>query len=350
MDLDTALRAAAVLARRGAPSDASEYLKAARAASAAASSAAPAPAPPVDVMAAATAAAAAVAASIGGSSSSSSNGAAVDAEATKRAAAAAFADSIKNKRSRWGDGSSALVDAKDIAGKQQQALVVSQLQDKLAGFRKDRGVDGPSSSGGKPLTLKLFTPEHDPAKFPYPRNWVGIFIGRDGVNKKRFEEEVKGCRIFVRGEGTQLRTTKQEKEEDIEAMHVLLEADNEDALDLGRVKVLATLDPKQGSSALTLFDEKQLATAALAKTTDKEECAFCGKPGHHHSKCPTRKTKFDFTGLRCANCGSGGHTARDCKADRSGIAKGGFTQGPTPSGFEDSEFAAFEAELQRRGL
>ena len=44
------------------------------------------------------------------------------------------------------------------------------------------------------------------------------------------------------------------------------------------------------------------------------------------------------------------HTARDCKADRSGIAKGGFTQGPTPSGFEDSEFAAFEAELQRRGL
>ena len=150
----------------------------------------------------------------------------------------------------------------------------------------------------------------------------------------------------MRGEGTQLRA-KQEKE-DIEAC-MCCSRPCEDALDL-RVKVLATLDPKQGSSALTLFDEKQLATAALAKTTDKEECAFCGKPGHHHSKCPTRKTKFDFTGLRCANCGSGGHTARDCKADRSGIAKGGFTQGPTPSGFEDSEFAAFEAELQRRGL
>ena len=48
-----------------------------------------------------------------------------------------------------------------------------------------------------------------------PRNWVGIFIGRDGVNKKRFEEEVKGCRILCVARHA-ARTTKQEKEEDTE--------------------------------------------------------------------------------------------------------------------------------------
>ena len=408
--MEDALRAAATLARRGNEGRVdrvgiAEAVAAARAASAsiirqnestaAAQSALPPPSavaaqptPSVDVLAAARNAAAAVAASmsLGGAAASAAGDAAapppLDADAAKRAAAAAFAESIR-KRPRWGDGSSALVDAPapPDPGKERQALVVSQLQDKLAAFRKDRGVDAPAAPGAI-LTLKLYVPDKAPG-MQFPRNWVGIFIGRDGVNKKRFEAEVPGVRIFVRGEGTQLRGSKplednrrgkpkdtgkgkgkgkgggkggggrggaDDDDDDVEALHVLLEADNQEALDTARVRVLAELNPKRESSALMLYDEQQLATLAMEKTTDSEECAFCGKPGHHHSKCPQRTSTFKMTSIVCAACGCGGHTAKDCKGDRSNIVNiAGHTKGPKPSGFEDADFAAFEAELLRRG-
>jgi hypothetical protein len=125
-------------------------------------------------MAAARAAAAAAAARMGlsaGAPASAEAEPSADAESAKRAAAASFADSLK-KRSRWGDGSTALVDAPAVreAGKERQALVVSQLKDKLAAFRADRGVDTPAEPGAK-LSLKLFVPEKAEGARE-PRNWV----------------------------------------------------------------------------------------------------------------------------------------------------------------------------------
>ena len=95
------------------------------------------------------------------------------------------------------------------------------------------------------------------------RNWVGIFIGRDGSNKKRLEEET-GATIFLRGDGTMLRGQptqnkgnrggkggkggkgggrsdgrgrgggQADDQIDVEAMHVLIEAETQDALDRAR--------------------------------------------------------------------------------------------------------------------
>ena len=110
------------------------------------------------------------------------------------------------------------------------------------------------------------------------------------------------------------------------------------------------IDPPDKSSALTLFEEGQLEKTAEQKTTKTEECAFCGKPGHHHSKCPKRTSNFTMSGVKCAACGSSGHTARDCKGDRSRVA--GLVppraSDKGPSVFEDDDFAAFDAELTRR--
>ena len=306
-----------------------------------------------------------------------------DAESAKRSAAAAFAESLQQqqqaKKSRWG-GSTDLATVDMTAGKAAQAMVVSQLSDKLAAFRKDRGVDAPASS--EKLTLKLYVPEKDPnARFE--RNWVATFIGREGINKKRYEQQAPGARIFVRGEGTQLRGGKPKEDtrrmarggggkggggkggggkggggkggrnddddEEAESMHVFIEADSQEAMDLMRVAVLAEFNPKHEgqSSALTLFDEGQIATMAEEKTTSKEECAFCGKPGHHHSKCPKRKSAFTMSGVKCAACGNSGHTARDCKGDKSNIVRGD-NSGFASSAFEDTDFAAFEDELRRR--
>jgi hypothetical protein len=267
-----------------------------------------------------------------------------------------------------------------VAAKNQQALVVSQLSDKLAAFRKDRGVDDPSATGRK-LSLKLFVPDQLPGQ--RERNWVGIIIGRDGVNKKRFEEET-GATIYLRGEGTTLRGGppraqsggkggkggggkggggkgggggeggggggRGDADDDTEAMHVLLEADTQEALDTARKRIVELFNPKRDSTALTLFDGAQITSAALEKTTRTEECAFCGKPGHHHSKCPQRKTTFQMTSIICSACGSSGHTAKDCKGGRSNVAslvpKGFNAQ---PSLLDDDDFAAFDAELRRRG-
>ena len=168
---------------------------------------------------------------------------ATEDESSRRAkAAAAFAASLSGqKRSRWGGGTELAVASGDggngpngsaAASKLKQSLVVSQLSDKLALFRKDRGVDAPTAAGQK-LSLKLPVPDQIPGR--PPRNWVAIFIGREGVNKKRLEQET-GATIFVRGEGTQLRGAKPTGD-DVEAMHVLIEASTQDALDAARVKV-----------------------------------------------------------------------------------------------------------------
>lgn len=86
----------------------------------------------------------------------------------------------------------------------------------------------------------------------------------------------------------------------------------------------------------------------MAKTTSTEECAFCGKEGHHHSVCPKRRTKFSMAGLVCSACGCGGHTIRDCKADRSGVVKL-HPAGAAPSVLQDADYAAFMSELNKRG-
>ena len=342
--------------------------------------------PNVDAMAAARLAAQKLAASMGGgggggsgaagsSSSSSSAGAPPAASAAAAApnpedakrAAAAFAANL-SKKPRWGDGPTAMV-AQDgstggpSASKLKQALAVSKLSGALQAFRKDRGT----VEAGAKKTLKLFIPEYwaEQAKASgrEPRNWVGLLIGRDGINRKRLQQST-GATLYLRGRGTELRgQTKLSEQVDkrgrlteageaMEEMHVLLEADTDEQIEAARVQVMMIIDPPDKSSALTLFQEGQLETCAEQKTLKTEECAFCGKPGHHHSKCPKRKSTFVMSGVVCAACGNSGHTARDCKGDKSNIVKkhtpgGGLGVG-NPSVFEDEDFAAFSAELAWR--
>ena len=287
--------------------------------------------PNVDAMAAARLAAQKLAASMGGggggaagsSSSSSSAGAPPAASAAAAApkpedakrAAAAFAANL-SKKPRWGDGPTAMV-AQDgstggpSASKLKQALAISKLSGALQAFRKDRGT----VEVGAKKTLKLFIPEYwaeqATASGREPRNWVGLLIGRDGINRKRLQQST-GATLYLRGRGTELRgQTKLSEQVDkrgrlteageaLEEMHVLLEAETDEQIEAARVQVMMIIDPPDKSSALTLFQEGQLETCAEQKTLKTEECAFCGKPGHHHSKCPKRKSPVVMSGVACA--------------------------------------------------
>eukprot|EP00967_Tisochrysis_lutea_P150026 scaffold289489_cov30-Tisochrysis_lutea.AAC.1 len=166
-----------------------------------------------------------------------------DSVASKRAAAAAaFAQSLqKTKKPRWG-GSNELAVRESVQGsadkdaeaaKLRQALTVSELSTKLSAFRKDRGVaEVPSSTR---LSIKVPLPEADASG--RERNWVGILIGREGINKKRFEQQT-GSTIALRGKGAMLRSQKKD-DDTLEPLHVVLEADTQEALDYARVQVSA---------------------------------------------------------------------------------------------------------------
>jgi hypothetical protein len=193
-----------------------------------------------DLKAAAQAAAqAALAASCGAAAASSAEppqGAPASAD-KRAAAAAAFAQSLqKPKKARWG-GSSELAVREQSGGtqppeaaKQRQALAVSELSSKLSAFRKDRGVDDPASSSL--LSLRVPLPEAENGR---ERNWVGVLIGKEGINKRRFEQQT-GARISLRGKGAMLRSQKKD-DETLEPLHVVLEADTQEKLDDARVQV-----------------------------------------------------------------------------------------------------------------
>ena len=100
-------------------------------------------------------------------------------------------------------------------------------------------------------------------------------------------------------------------------------------------------------TALALYDEAQLVTAALQKTT-KTRSARSAARRATPMRSAQRRTKFEMAGVRCSACGNMGHTARDCKGDRSGVVHL-FPKTAAPSVFEDDDFAAFSAELNYRG-
>ncbi|EOD32789.1 hypothetical protein EMIHUDRAFT_230380 [Emiliania huxleyi CCMP1516] len=228
----------------------------------------------------------------------------------------------------------------------RQAIAVSELSSKLAAFRKDRGVETQGLAVTHSVRIDIpevaeanrFNPEGG-----FERNWVAILIGKEGINKRRFEAET-GATLYLRGKGTRLRHDgpkeikkagrgqyRVEDKEDAEPMHVLLEADTEEKLSR-----LGILEPKGESTSLALYDDTQLTKLAMAKTE-----------GHHHSVCPNRRTTFQMAGVRCSVCGSAGHSARDCKGDRSGAVKLVPTSA-APSTLADADYAAFLSELDSR--
>ena len=53
-----------------------------------------------------------------------------------------------------------------------------------------------------------------------------------------------------------------------------------------------------------------------------------------------------MAGVRCSACGQPGHTLRDCKMDRSAVARSKQSAGP--SALVDADYGAFLDELARR--
>lgn len=93
----------------------------------------------------------------------------------------------------------------------------------LYGLNQGNSVN--SLSDKAKLIRKIFIPKNNTF------NYTGFIIGPKGTNQKRLEEET-GCKILVRGRGSQ-KEGQPAQADDNEDLHVLVAADDQDTLAKG---------------------------------------------------------------------------------------------------------------------
>ncbi|XP_020586915.1 branchpoint-bridging protein-like [Phalaenopsis equestris] len=210
--------------------------------------------------------------------------------------------------------------------------IISKLIQKNPAFRPPADYRPPK------LQKKLYIPMKE-----YPGyNFIGLIIGPRGNTQKRMEKET-GAKIVIRGKGSvkegrlqQKRDLKHDPAEN-EDLHVLVEAETQEALDKAADMVEKLLQPVD--EVLNEHKRQQLRELAALNGTirDDEFCRLCGEPGHRQYACPARGSTFKSDVL-CKICGDGGHPTIDCPMKGSG------------SGNKmDDEYLNFLAELGGSG-
>ena len=129
------------------------------------------------------------------------------------------------------------------------------------------------------LHKKLYIPMKE---FP-GYNSIGLIIGPRGNTQKRMEKET-GAKIVIRGKGSVKEGRSQQKRDlkpdpsENEDLHVLVEADTQDALDAAAGMVEKLLQPVD--EVLNEHKRQQLRELAALNGTirDEEYCRLCGEP------------------------------------------------------------------------
>ncbi|KAG9139471.1 hypothetical protein Leryth_023716, partial [Lithospermum erythrorhizon] len=162
------------------------------------------------------------------------------------------------------------------------------------------------------LYKKLFIPMKE-----YPGyNFIGLIIGPRGNTQKRMEKET-GAKIVIRGKGS-MKEGKLGQKKDLkydlaenEDLHVLVEADTQEALDAAAGMVEKLLQPVD--ETLNEHKRQQLRELAALNGTIREDefCRLCGEQGHRQFACPAKTSTFKSDVL-CKICGDGGHPTIDC--------------------------------------
>ncbi|TVU14001.1 hypothetical protein EJB05_37442, partial [Eragrostis curvula] len=184
--------------------------------------------------------------------------------------------------------------------------IISQL------IRRNPAFKPPADYRPPKLQKKLYIPMKE-----YPGyNFIGLIIGPRGNTQKRMEKET-GAKIVIRGKGSvkegkllQKRDLKPDPSEN-EDLHVLVEAETQEALDAAAGMVEKLLTPVD--EVLNEHKRQQLRELAALNGTirDDEFCRTCGEPGHRQYACPNKGSTFK-SDVQCKICGDGGHPTIDC--------------------------------------
>ncbi|XXG88157.1 hypothetical protein AAC387_Pa12g0403 [Persea americana] len=189
-----------------------------------------------------------------------------------------------------------------------------ERQEIISQLIKENPVFKPPADYRPPkLQKKLYIPMKE-----YPGyNFIGLIIGPRGNTQKRMERETGG-KIVIRGKGSVKEGRLQQKRDlmkpdpsENEDLHVLVEAETQEALDAAAGMVEKLLMPVD--EGLNEHKRQQLRELAALNGTirDDEFCRLCGEPGHRQFACPARTSTFKSDVL-CKICGDGGHPTIDC--------------------------------------
>ena len=181
--------------------------------------------------------------------------------------------------------------------KQKNAIIAELIQ-----FDEDytppRGYKPPK------LTHKIYIMNNE--KFLFTR----YILGNKGENLKRIQNLSK-CKISIKGEGggwintSNINQIRQNKPK--EALHFLIEADNEENLQKGIELILPYLNEKSN-------EYKAAKTALITQinvNNNEWSCEICGEKGHKSWACPLNINQYKAE-VVCQYCGDKGHPSMDC--------------------------------------
>eukprot|EP00939_MAST-03C_sp_MAST-3C-sp1_P002113 g2113.t1 len=191
-------------------------------------------------------------------------------------------------------------------------------------------------AGDRPTKFrrKLYIPIKE-----YPNyNFIGLILGPRGRTQKKMEQET-GCKIAIRGRGSNKDGKKKLAGQDEDDLHVLITGTDESKVSKTESMVADLLVPIDDDK--NQHKQNQLRELALINGTLKEDnfCHICGEKGHRQFECPNRhkSVAHKFKEIRCGICGGIGHLTRDCKGKN------------VPQQLEmDKEYLNFMAELGER--
>lgn len=151
-----------------------------------------------------------------------------------------------------------------------------------------------------PFTKKIFVPVGE-----YPAyKFIGLILGPKGNTQKRMEKET-GAKIRLRGKGFG-------DPSEAEELHVLVEADNQRALNAAMAMVEKLLIPVADENN----EHKKAQLIELAKMNgtykDQNTCLLCKEQGHRQYACPLKDSSFNAA---CDTCRSFDHPTSKCKSN-----------------------------------
>ncbi len=147
-------------------------------------------------------------------------------------------------------------------------------------------------------------------------NFIALIVGPRGINHKRLQDESR-CRIEFRGKDSS--STSQSYEESILPLHVHIEGENDEDIELGVSLITPLLDPSSVEFKATQAGTSEQMALISGGIGTVARCTVCQGMGHSASNCPdTAMPARDYTTLtiKCGICGGKGHLTMDCPVPR----------------------------------
>ena len=176
----------------------------------------------------------------------------------------------------------------------QKNLLITELLKYDENYKPPQGYKPPKK------THKIYI--HNNEKYYFTR----YILGPKGENLKRIQNN-SNCKISIRGEGGGWQTNNQNQNKPKEALHLLIEADNDEILQKGISLILPYLNENSQE-----YKAAKLALITQINVNNNEwSCEICGEKGHKSWACPLNINQYKAE-VVCQYCGDKGHPSMDC--------------------------------------